>query len=81
MLFFLVGSTSRLSLLLLWNIFFISFRFIQQGGTANQHSTRCELAVVMYAANVLGSRGPRKMQVAIPGFNLHNCSSNQCKDT
>jgi hypothetical protein len=23
--------------------------------------------VVMYAANVLGSRGPRKMQVALPG--------------
>jgi tubby and related proteins len=27
---------------------------------------RKELAAVMYAANVLGSRGPRKMQVAIP---------------
>jgi hypothetical protein len=28
---------------------------------------RCELGSVMYAANVLGSRGPRKMQVALPG--------------
>lgn len=29
---------------------------------------RCELGSVMYAANVLGSRGPRKMQVALPGL-------------
>lgn len=29
-------------------------------------STRKDLGAVMYAANVLGSRGPRKMQVAIP---------------
>ena len=28
--------------------------------------TRRELAAVMYAPNVLGSRGPRKMQVVIP---------------
>lgn len=27
------------------------------------------MASVMYAANVLGSRGPRKMQVALPGLN------------
>ncbi len=31
-------------------------------------SVRCEMASVMYAANVLGSRGPRKMQVALPGL-------------
>lgn len=30
-------------------------------------NVRCELGSVMYAANVLGSRGPRKMQVAVPG--------------
>lgn len=29
-------------------------------------NVRCELGSVMYAANVLGSRGPRKMQVAVP---------------
>lgn len=32
----------------------------------NTH-VRCEMGAVMYAANVLGSRGPRKMQVALPG--------------
>jgi Tub family len=32
---------------------------------ANEKS-RQEQGVVMYASNVLGSRGPRKMQVAIP---------------
>lgn len=31
-------------------------------------SIRCELGSVMYAPNVLGSRGPRKMQVAIPAL-------------
>jgi len=31
-------------------------------------AVRCELGSVMYAANVLGSRGPRKMQVALPGL-------------
>lgn len=31
-------------------------------------AVRCEMAAVMYAANVLGSRGPRKMQVALPGL-------------
>ena len=30
-------------------------------------AVRCEMGAVMYAANVLGSRGPRKMQVALPG--------------
>jgi tubby-related protein 1 len=36
----------------------------------NQNTNvRCEMGGVMYAANVLGSRGPRKMQVAIPGVN------------
>ena len=29
-------------------------------------NVRKELAAVMYAPNVLGSRGPRKMQVVIP---------------
>ena len=33
------------------------------GGDA--YRTRQELGIVMYASNVLGSRGPRKMQVAI----------------
>ncbi len=37
------------------------------GGGGGSRSTRAEMGVVMYAANVLGSRGPRKMQVAIPG--------------
>jgi tubby-related protein 1 len=36
-------------------------------GQSGSRATRCELGVVMYAANVLGARGPRKMQVAIPG--------------
>lgn len=30
------------------------------------------MGVVMYAANVLGSRGPRKMQVALPGLEENN---------
>eukprot|EP01032_Pedospumella_encystans_P019660 gene19660-22358_t len=34
-------------------------------------AVRCELGSVMYAANVLGSRGPRKMQVALPGLDEH----------
>ena len=29
-------------------------------------SERCELGAVVYTANVLGSRGPRKMQAAVP---------------
>lgn len=34
----------------------------------NQNTNvRCEMGGVMYAANVLESRGPRKMQVALPG--------------
>lgn len=33
-------------------------------------SVRCELGSVMYAANVMGSRGPRKMQVALPGMTM-----------
>jgi Tub family len=32
----------------------------------NSDKSRQEQGVVMYASNVLGSRGPRKMQVAIP---------------
>jgi len=35
-------------------------------------SVRKELASVIYAANVLGSRGPRKMQVAIPAVDENN---------
>jgi tubby-related protein 1 len=35
--------------------------------SAAGNAVRCELGSVMYAANVLGSRGPRKMQVALPG--------------
>eukprot|EP00981_Chlorochromonas_danica_P005912 scaffold1236_cov170-Ochromonas_danica.AAC.3 len=35
-------------------------------------SVRCELGAVMYAANVLGSRGPRKMQVALPGLDAND---------
>lgn len=34
-------------------------------------AVRCEMGSVMYAANVLGSRGPRKMQVALPGLDEH----------
>lgn len=33
---------------------------------AHETNVRKDLGVVMYAANVLGSRGPRKMQVALP---------------
>jgi tubby-related protein 1 len=40
-------------------------------GSANT-AVRCELGAVMYAANVLGSRGPRKMQVALPGLDESN---------
>ncbi|CAM9466109.1 unnamed protein product [Ectocarpus sp. 6 AP-2014] len=36
---------------------------------AKNMSLREELGCVMYASNVLGSRGPRKMQVAIPAVN------------
>ena len=36
-------------------------------GPTNQNlNPRKELAGIMYAANVMGSRGPRKMQVAVP---------------
>mmetsp|Transcript_11080 Transcript_11080/g.15276 ORF Transcript_11080/g.15276 Transcript_11080/m.15276 type:complete len:669 (-) Transcript_11080:223-2229(-) len=35
-------------------------------------AVRCEMGAVMYAANVLGSRGPRKMQVALPGLDESN---------
>ncbi|CAM9896198.1 unnamed protein product [Ectocarpus fasciculatus] len=39
------------------------------GSGAKNRSLREELGCVMYASNVLGSRGPRKMQVAIPAVN------------
>lgn len=39
-----------------------------EAGNDRGGAVRCELGAVMYAANVLGSRGPRKMQVAIPGL-------------
>ena len=42
----------------------------KEGGADN--SIRKELASVIYAANVLGSRGPRKMQVAIPAVDENN---------
>lgn len=42
------------------------------GDSYGQGSTRRELAVVTYAPNVLGSRGPRKMQVAIPAVDEEN---------
>ena len=39
----------------------------EEGGSgSNNINPRKELAAVMYAANVMGSRGPRKMQVAVP---------------
>lgn len=46
--------------------------------------TRQELGVVIYAPNVLGSRGPRKMQVAIPEvdeFNLRKPTRNSRAST
>lgn len=42
------------------------------GDSYGQGNTRRELAVVTYAPNVLGSRGPRKMQVAIPAVDENN---------
>ena len=42
----------------------------EQGGTNN--NPRKELAGVMYAANVMGSRGPRKMQVSVPAVDAHD---------
>ncbi|KAJ1438177.1 Tub family-domain-containing protein [Ochromonadaceae sp. CCMP2298] len=39
-------------------------------GASGNTSVRCELGSVMYAANMLGSRGPRKMQVALPGLDV-----------
>jgi len=38
---------------------------LEETGGSNM-SPRKELAGIMYAANVMGSRGPRKMQVAVP---------------
>lgn len=40
--------------------------------SASQGQVRKELGSVMYAANVLGSRGPRKMQAAIPAVDENN---------
>ena len=42
------------------------------GGNNNNHNPRKELAAVMYAANVMGSRGPRKMQVAVPAVDEYD---------
>jgi len=36
--------------------------------TSDGKSVRLEMGSIIYAANVLGSRGPRKMQVALPGL-------------
>jgi hypothetical protein len=41
-------------------------RDIEYDDDTSKMSLRQELGVVIYASNVLGSRGPRKMQVAIP---------------
>eukprot|EP01035_Chromulina_nebulosa_P019855 gene19855-25805_t len=38
----------------------------KESATAGDSVIRKELASIMYAANLLGSRGPRKMQVCIP---------------
>lgn len=40
--------------------------------TAGDRNSRKELGVVMYAPNVLGSRGPRKMQVCCPAVDEHD---------
>ena len=45
------------------NLRSIRLIFIYFGLSAGEHGTRRELGVVMYAPNVLGARGPRKMQV------------------
>jgi tubby-related protein 1 len=42
------------------------------GDSYGQGTTRRELSVVTYAPNVLGSRGPRKMQVSIPAVDEEN---------
>jgi hypothetical protein len=48
------------------------FQIFDNGSNPNDHDdvagnhVRKDLGAVMYAPNVLGSRGPRKMQVAIP---------------
>jgi hypothetical protein len=36
--------------------------------TGTENSIRKDMGGVIYAANVLGSRGPRKMQVSLPGL-------------
>ncbi|KAG5182204.1 hypothetical protein JKP88DRAFT_257776 [Tribonema minus] len=41
-------------------------RDLLAGNFGHPEQARSELGVVLYASNVLGSRGPRKMQVAIP---------------
>ena len=41
-------------------------------GAAGNTNARKELAAITYAANVLGSRGPRKMQVIVPAVDDHN---------
>jgi tubby-related protein 1 len=46
----------------LFFVFNFRFPFL----TSKDNAVRCEMGSVMYAANVLGSRGPRKMQVAVP---------------
>jgi tubby-related protein 1 len=44
----------------------------EAGMDDSSSSIRKELGSVIYAANVLGSRGPRKMQVAIPAVDENN---------
>eukprot|EP01006_Ploeotia_vitrea_P033904 TRINITY_DN65658_c11_g2_i1.p1 TRINITY_DN65658_c11_g2~~TRINITY_DN65658_c11_g2_i1.p1 ORF type:complete len:648 (+),score=2.35 TRINITY_DN65658_c11_g2_i1:28-1971(+) len=43
----------------------------EQTGGVNTNP-RKELAGIMYAPNVMGSRGPRKMQVAVPAVDAHD---------
>lgn len=44
----------------------------QESGERTADHARTELGSVMYAPNVLGSRGPRKMQVVIPCVDENN---------
>lgn len=44
----------------------------KDAGDGGGPEVRKELGSIMYAANVLGSRGPRKMQVALPAVDENN---------
>ena len=47
-----------------------------EAGPGETTEIRKELGSVIYAANVLGSRGPRKMQVAIPAVDENDRAVN-----